>query len=114
MTRLRSMIRMRPAVLLAVLGLMPLAPGAVLAQKPNHTAMVGRRVVQRTNGFNLHVENRIIDRKRVIHFYRVELTNGPWLWVRAEGNGFSGWALADHVVPVDEGIEFFTKQIQED
>jgi tetratricopeptide (TPR) repeat protein len=106
--------RIRLTLLLAFVGMRLLAPKAVLAQQPARNPLVGRRVVQRSNEFSLHIENRVVDRRRVIHFYRVEQANGPWLWIRAENNGFSGWALNNQVVPVEEGIDFFTQQIQDD
>jgi tetratricopeptide (TPR) repeat protein len=97
-----------------VFGVRLIAPKAVVAQQPTHKNLVGRRVVQRSNDFTLHIEDDVIDRKRVIHFYRVEQENGPWLWVRADGNGFSGWALYDQVVAVEDAIGFFTDQIRDD
>ena len=106
--------RLRLALLFAVFGLKLLAPKAALAQRPAPKPLVGRRVVQCFNQFTLHIEDRVIDPRRVIHFYRVEQASGPWLWLRAEGNGFSGWALADHVIPVEEGIAYFTTQIGDD
>jgi len=105
---------LRLALFVVLFGMSLIAPKAALAQQPVHNPFVGRRVVQRSNEFTLHIENRIIDRKRVIHFYRVEQANGPWLWVRAEGNGFSGWALADQVVSVEDAIGFFTDEIRND
>ncbi len=103
----------RLAVFLLVVVLRLLVPRTVMAQQPIPKSWVGRRVVQRFNDLTLRIEDRVIDRKRVIHFYRVEQTNGPWLWIRAEGNGFSGWATADELVPVEEGIDFFTNQIRQ-
>ena len=105
----------RLALFLALLfGTKVIDPAAAVAEESVNKAMVGRRVVQRTNEFTLHIENRVIDCKRVIHFYKVEQVNGPWLWIRAEGNGFSGWALADQVVPVEKGVDFFTGQMRDD
>jgi tetratricopeptide (TPR) repeat protein len=105
--------RMRLTLLLALCGLMLLAPGAAIAQEAtSHKNMVGRRVAQRSNDFTLRIENQVVERHRVIHFYKVEQASGPWLWVRAEGNGSSGWAMADDVVPIDEGIGFFSERIR--
>lgn len=100
-------------VFLLVVVLKLLAPKALVAQQPAPKNWVGRHVVQRYNNLVLRIEDRVIDRKRVIHFYRVEQKSGPWLWIRAEGNGFSGWATADEIVPVEEGIDFFTNQIRQ-
>ena len=105
---------LRVALFIVVFGTKLIAPKAAVAQQPMQKPMVGRRVVQRSNEFALHIENRVVDRKRVIHFYRVEQINGPWLWVRADGNGFSGWALGDQVISVDEAVGFFSDQIRDD
>jgi tetratricopeptide (TPR) repeat protein len=104
-------IRLAVFLLLVVLRLV--LPKPLAAQQPIPRSWIGRRVVQRFNNLTLRIEDRVIDRKRVIHFYMVEQTNGPWLWVRAENNGFSGWAKVDEMVPVDEGIDFFTRRIRE-
>jgi tetratricopeptide (TPR) repeat protein len=98
------------AALLAVgLALVPVTPPALHAQAGNE--WVGKRVVQRYRGFQLRIENQVIDPK-VIETYRVEQVNGPWLWLKAEGKGLSGWALADHVVLVEQAIAFFTDYIR--
>lgn len=99
------------AVLLLVVGAGLLAPERARADSSDHASLVNRRVVQKQNDFALHIEDRVVDRGRVIHIYRVEQVNGPWLWIRSEGNGFRGWALADHVVPIEEGVDYFTRQI---
>jgi hypothetical protein len=74
---------------------------------------VGRRVVERYSQFRLRIEDQVID-PRGGRIYRVEQVNGPWLWLWAEGEGLSGWALADHVVPVEQAIAFFTDSIRAD
>lgn len=105
--------RIRLALLLALCGSMLLVPRTAVSQESPHKNMVGRRVVQRSNDFTLRIENQVVDRHRVIHLYRVEQVNGPWLWVRSEGNGFSGWARAEDVIPVDEGVDFFSERLRE-
>ena len=104
---------MRLTLMLVLFGLKLLAPKAVLAQQAADQRLVGKRVVQRSNDLKLHIEDKIVETNRVIQFYRVEHANGPWLWVRAEGNGFSGWALADHMIPIEQGIEYFSERIGE-
>ena len=84
-------------------------PPALNAQAGN--GWIGKRVVQRYSGFRLRIENQVIDPKS-IETYRVEQVNGPWLWIRVEGKGLSGWVLADQVVPVEQAIEFFTDYIR--
>ena len=71
---------------------------------------VGKRVVQKYPGFQL--EKGVTDTKHALKTYRVERVNGPWLWLRAVGEGLSGWAPADHVVPVEQAVEFFTGYIR--
>lgn len=103
----------RSGLMVVVLGTIWGTAGTAEAQQTAAKPLIGRRVVQKANDFALHIEDRVVDRKRVIHFYRVELVEGPWLWVRAEANGFSGWALSSQVVAVDEAVDFFTRQIRE-
>ncbi|MHB1558668.1 MAG: tetratricopeptide repeat protein [Isosphaeraceae bacterium] len=106
--------RIRLTILLALCGLTLLVANAAVAEDSPHKSMVGQRVVQRSNDFTLRIKDQVVDRHRVIHFYKVEQVNGPWLWVRAEGNGFSGWAKAEDVIPIDEGVDFFSERIRED
>jgi tetratricopeptide (TPR) repeat protein len=100
-----------PTVALLAVGiaLVTVTPPAVHAQVGD--GWLGKRVVERYRGFRLKIENQVIDPKEVVT-YRVEQVNGPWLWLKAEGKGTSGWALADHVVPVEEAITFFTEYIR--
>ena len=98
------------AALLAVgIALVLVGPPALHAQAGD--GWVGKRVVERYPGFRLRIENQVIDPKG-IRIYRVEQVNGPWLWLKAEGRGLSGWAPADLVVPVDQAIAFFTDSIR--
>jgi tetratricopeptide (TPR) repeat protein len=98
------------AALLAVgIALVLAAPPALHAQAGD--GWVGKRVIQRYGGFRLRIENQVIDPK-AIEIYRVEQVNGPWLWLKAEGQGTSGWAPADQVIPVDQAIAFFTDSIR--
>ena len=48
-----------------------------------------------------------------IRSYLVERVYGSMVWLQAAGNGPRGWAPADHVVPVDQAIEFFTNQVRD-
>jgi tetratricopeptide (TPR) repeat protein len=99
------------AVVLAavVVALVLGAPPTVHAQAGDR--WVGKRVVQRYQGFRFRIENQVIDLKEVVT-YRVEQVNGPWLSLKAEGRGLSGWALADQVIPVEQAIAFFTDSIR--
>ena len=108
----QSCLSVRLAVFLLLVCLRLMIPKALVAQQIPPRTWVGRRVVQRFNNLTLRIEDRVIDRKRLIHFYVVEQTNGPWLWIRAENNGFGGWAKIDDMVPVEEGIDFFSSRIR--
>jgi tetratricopeptide (TPR) repeat protein len=83
------------------------APPTLHAQAEN--GWIGQRVVPRYSHFTLRFENQVIDPK-AIKIYRVEQVNGPWLWLHA--GELSGWALAEHVVAVEQAIQFFTDYIE--
>ena len=70
-------------------------------------------MVERSSGFRLRIEDHVID-PRGGRTYRVEQVNGPWLWLKAEGEGLCGWARADHVVAVEQAIAFFTDSTRAD
>ena len=95
----------------AILGLVLcfVAPSPVLARAEGD--WVGKRVIPKSPVFRLQVQSQLIDPKS-IGFYRVEQIKGSWLWLRLEGWNIRGWAKADAVVPEDEGIDFFTRQIE--
>jgi tetratricopeptide (TPR) repeat protein len=60
-------------------------------------------------GFWHKIGNQVLDPKWIAT-YRVEQVNGPWLWLYA--TELNGWVPADHVVPVEQAIEFFTDYIR--
>jgi tetratricopeptide (TPR) repeat protein len=97
------------SIILGVLGL----PLAAVLPLPLHaqadSGWIGKRVVQKHRGFQLRIENQVIEPKGLAT-YRVEQVNGPWLWLRAKE--LSGWAPADQVVPIEQAIEFFTDYIR--
>jgi hypothetical protein len=84
------------------------APAAHSAQYAD--GLIGRQVVLKYAHVHLQIENRIIAPKAAS--YRVGQINGPWLWLEADGNRPSGWALADQVVSTEEASAFFTECIQ--
>jgi tetratricopeptide (TPR) repeat protein len=101
------------ASVLAVFGLFRAfaVPGPLIAQADN--GWVGKRVVQKFDNFTLRIGNQVVDRSgETIEFYRVEETNGPRLRLKVEGQGLNGWATVNDVVPVEQGIEFFTNQVR--
>jgi hypothetical protein len=71
------------------------------------------RVVPKVENFDLRVDSNVVSRPGAeTRIYRILVTNRPWLWLRAEDRGQTGWALADQVIAVDQAIEYFTRQIQ--
>ena len=74
---------------------------------------VGKRVVQKLSNFTLRQNGEAAPRtERLIRVYVVERVFGPTVWLHAEGNGPTGWAPGDQVVPIDQAIEFFTNQVR--
>jgi tetratricopeptide (TPR) repeat protein len=90
---------------------------AATVQKPPATEekprWIGKRVLPKSGTLTLRVNDEPIERGAgAIDFYRVEQTDGPLVWLRAETLGVSGWADAKDVVPVDQALEFFSQQIR--
>ena len=50
--------------------------------------------------------------RQTSRIYRVEQVNGPWLWLKAEEEGASGWTRAAEVIRYDQAIDYFTNQIR--
>jgi tetratricopeptide (TPR) repeat protein len=123
-----NMTRSRPArafgfsraIVFAFIGF-PLALGLdvgcttpLLAQAD--TGWTGKRVVQKQRDFSLRIDptkKAVEQSEDEIHIYRVTRTDGPSLWLEAEAGGSSGWAPADHVVPVELAVAFFTSQMHD-
>src|SRR5262249_15831047 len=80
-------------------------------QAPDDNGWLGKRVVPKYLDFQLRIENRFIEPEERVT-YRVDQVDGPWLRLRAEGRSLGGWALADHGVPVEHAIDFFTDYIR--
>lgn len=110
--------RWRFAVVLAMAAL-----GTISSAKAGDaSAWVGRRVIVKY-GTVLQVDGKVVDdggRKRnqargrdqtAFRVYRVQQTNGPWLWIAAERSGVKGWVKVDDLVPLDDSVDYFTKQI---
>jgi tetratricopeptide (TPR) repeat protein len=77
---------------------------------------IGKRVVQKQRDFSLRIDatRKPVDQSEdEIHIYRVTKFDGASLWLDAEAGGSSGWSPADHVVPVDLAITFFTGQMRD-
>src|SRR5262245_53695891 len=88
-----------------------LSPGQVAqARQPvaDATSLVGKQVVQKLDSFALRDNNRIVDRKGILHIYRVEKASEGRLWLKAVSAEIAGWVDADQVVTVDDAIAYFT------
>jgi tetratricopeptide (TPR) repeat protein len=91
----------------AVLSLAATVP--LCAQEPN--GWIGKRVVQTRHELALQADEQSEGRtQNEIHIYRVERIEGRLLWLEAEGGRVAGWAQAANVLPVENAVEFFTKE----
>jgi tetratricopeptide (TPR) repeat protein len=108
MSKCRAFVLVSFGLVIALASTPPL-----LAQQPARAddGRVGKRVVPKYREFRLRVGERVID-PRAIEIYRVDRVNGPWLRLKADGQGLGGWSLADQVVPVEQAIDFFTDYIR--
>jgi tetratricopeptide (TPR) repeat protein len=95
---------------------------AVLAARPTElhaqadAGLVGKRVVQKQRDFALRVDaskEAARQNEDEIHIYRVIKTDGPSLWLEAEGGGSKGWTPVDHVVVIEKALDFFTQQMRD-
>jgi tetratricopeptide (TPR) repeat protein len=106
--------RFRPTaatIIVACLGSAVVLGLPVTPRAQEDEGWLGKRVVQKYDTFRLGLGGQGVVPK-MIHTYRVEKVNGPVLWIRVEGQGPSGWAPADQVVPVERAIDFFTDYIR--
>jgi tetratricopeptide (TPR) repeat protein len=95
------------------LGLLAARPAELHAQAD--AGLVGKRVVQKQRDFALRADaskEAARQSEDEIHIYRVVKTDGPSLWLEAEGGGSKGWTPADHVVAMDKALDFFTEQMR--
>jgi tetratricopeptide (TPR) repeat protein len=77
---------------------------------------IGKRVVQKQRDFSLRIDptkKAVEQSEDEIHIYRVTKSDGPSLWLEAETGSSGGWAPADHVVPVDLAVAFFSSQMRD-
>ncbi len=112
--RLLSLDAYRGFVIGYAFALSVVYPVALQAQA--ETGWIGKRVVQKQRDFSLRIDatkKAVEQSEDEIHIYRVTRTDGPALWLEAEAGGVSGWAEADHVVPVELAIAFFSSQMRD-
>jgi tetratricopeptide (TPR) repeat protein len=96
-------------------------PAPLQAQADN--GWIGKRVITQY-GTVLQVGNQVVDDEgrgknlargkdlQAFRIYKVEQTNGPWLWLVAEGSGVKGWAPAANVILFDQAIDYITNRIR--
>ena len=110
---------MRASITLALL-LAVTSPRNLSAQ--DASGWVGTRVILQF-GSVLRVGNQVVDNQELVansrggqrntfRIYKVELVNGPWIWLQAEKEGIAGWIPAAEVIRYDQAIEYFTNQIR--
>jgi tetratricopeptide (TPR) repeat protein len=95
-------------------------PGSSTAQTPRE--WVGKRVITKF-GAVLQVDGQVIDNEKlenspstgqraISRIYRVQQSNGPWLWLQDERSGIAGWVTAEWLIAYDQAIDYFTNQIR--
>ena len=91
-----------------------LPAGGSVAQEQKLSLVAGERVVLRSGETVLRNDGREeVRSRRENHFFRVEaLDGGTAKLKRAEGACIIGFVPLSEVVPVSQGIEFFTAQIE--
>ena len=92
------------------------------ASAQDATGWVGKRIILQF-GSVLKVGNAVVDNQKSVangrgglretsRIYRVEQVSGPWLWLKAEKEGASGWIRANEIILYDNAIDYFTNQIR--
>jgi tetratricopeptide (TPR) repeat protein len=74
-------------------------------------AWVGKQVVIR-DGAVLRVGDQVVREFVDLHVYRVNQTNGDWLWLNDEENGVKGWVKTESAIPMDQAIAYFSAEIK--
>jgi tetratricopeptide (TPR) repeat protein len=69
--------------------------------------LVGARVVQKLDDFELRLDDRVVDLKNFIYVFRVERIGGDSLFLKAERKPVCGWAGVNLVVPIEQALEYF-------
>jgi tetratricopeptide (TPR) repeat protein len=80
-----------------------------LAQAQDVSRWVGQQVVTRY-GTSLRVGDRVVYVDNVFRVYQVQQEQGEWLWLVADG--IAGWVQSSEVIPVDQAVDYYTRQIQ--
>jgi tetratricopeptide (TPR) repeat protein len=92
------------------LGLVLVGSSCVRAQETASDEWVGKPVVPTVRQFAFRQRQPAGERPAPVAIYRVERTEGPWLWVSSGGN--AGWANRNQVVRLEGAKEFFSGRIR--
>ena len=82
------------------------------AHAQNEASWIGKRVVQTSSDLTLREGDTAVASVATVPLYRVEGSDGSWLWLRAEPGDVERWAKADEVIAVDQAVDFFTRRIR--
>jgi tetratricopeptide (TPR) repeat protein len=102
----RDCVLLLAAVAAVGLAVPPLIPRAYAQAEK---AWAGARVVAKTESAALMDGPKVVGRTDAFRIYKVEQTNGEWLWVVAEP--VKGWIRSADVVRLEKAIPYFTTQI---
>ena len=85
---------------------------------------IGRRVFTQ-HGTVLKVNDQVVDDegratslatsgkdRKVSRVYKVEHTNGEWLWLKDEKSGIAGWVQSKYAIPYEQAVDYYTNQIR--
>ncbi len=97
--------RLARALLLSAIGVG--LPGESPARETS--AWVGREVVLKSAGAALGLGERGVYRR-----YRVEQTDGEWLWIATASGAPVGWVKEADALPTADAVGYFTRRIRDD
>ena len=80
---------------------------------PRLTCKLVGDIVQKRPDFSVQAGSEPIERTLVIDVWRVEKVDGSRVFLTGETFGITGWALSDHIISVESGVEYFSRQIRE-
>ncbi len=88
----------------------PVSPAAIHVQ--TDPTWIGKWVVQKNADFKLRAGNQLVEPKGRFYSYRVELMKDDSVELKADEGRLRGWAAADQVIPIEQGINYYTEQIR--
>ncbi len=89
-------------------------PGQAPAQDAVHNDWLGKLVAPISKDFRLHVEGEAPDPTDAYDVYKVQKVEGRRLCVADRTNGLPTWIPDSDVLPLDQAVERFSKQIEAD